>query len=85
MANIACGNAKLGLIHAMAHPMESHRLSHGLAVGIPLPYVMEFNLPACEGKLARMADVIGTSMPQMSLAEKAEAAIGDVLAQQLIQ
>lgn len=78
IAKIAFGNAKLGLVHVMAHPLESLHLSHGLAVGIPLAHIMEFNLPACEEKLARMAELIGATEPQMSLAEKAEAAVDAV-------
>ena len=78
MANIACGNAKLGLVHASAQPLGSYHMAHGLAIGILLPYVMEFNLPACEEKMARMAEVIGAGKPQASLSEQARAAVDGV-------
>lgn len=78
MANIACGNAKLGLVHAMSQPLGSYHLAHGLANGILLPYVMEYNLPACEEKLARMAEVIGAAQPHMSVSQKARRAIDSV-------
>jgi len=39
MANIACGNAKLDLIHALSHPLSSYHMAHGLANGILIPYV----------------------------------------------
>ena len=78
MANIACGNAKLGLGHAIAQPLGSYHVAHGLAIGILLPYVMEFNLPACEKKMVQMAEVIGVTKPQMSFSEKARAAVDAV-------
>lgn len=59
MANIACGNAKLDLIHALSQPLGRYHMAHGLANGILIPYVMEFNLPACEDKFAQMAIAIG--------------------------
>lgn len=78
IANIACGNAKLGLVHACSQPLGSFHVAHGLANAVLLPYVMEFNLPACEEKYARMAEVIGADKPWMTRAEKARAAIGAV-------
>jgi len=59
MANVACGNARLGLVHALSQPLGAYHLAHGYANGIMLPYVMEFNLPACEEKLAAMAIAMG--------------------------
>ncbi|MFC2069509.1 iron-containing alcohol dehydrogenase [Chloroflexota bacterium] len=58
MANIASGNAGLGIVHAMAGSYEV-KLPHGYQIGILLPYVMEFNLPMCERKLAQMALTLG--------------------------
>jgi alcohol dehydrogenase class IV len=75
MANIACGNAKLGLVHGLSESPESYHLAHGLSVGILLPYIMEYNLPACEEKLARMAEVIETAKPGMALSDKARASV----------
>ncbi len=75
MANIACGNAKLGLVHAMSQPLGVYHLAHGWANGILLPYVMAYNLPACEEKFARMAEVLEIGTPQMAQAEKAMAAL----------
>ena len=75
MANIACGNARLGLLHAATQFFGKYNLSHGLANAIFLPYVMEYNLPACERKLAIMADVTCVAKPGMSLFEKATASL----------
>ncbi len=71
MANIACGNAKLDLIHAISHPIH---IPHGLSNGILIPYVMEFNLPVCEDKYAQMAVAMGegqAGLTKSALARKA--------------
>jgi alcohol dehydrogenase len=75
MANMACGNARLDLIHALSHPLGSHHMPHGLANGILIPYVMEFNLPVCEDKFAQMALVMGESGTGMTVRELARKAI----------
>ena len=60
MANMACGNARLGLIHGMTNPMEGmFKISHGEAVGTLLPYVMEFNLPASHSRYVNLARNMG--------------------------
>jgi alcohol dehydrogenase class IV len=75
MANIACGNAKLDLIHALSHPLGSRHMPHGLANGILIPYVMEFNLPVCVDKFAQMALAMGEAAPGMTLEDLAGSAI----------
>jgi len=75
MANIACGNARLGIVHIMSQPLGAYHLGHGYANGILLPYGMEFNLPACGGKLAAMAIVMGEERSKYTQAELAEKAI----------
>lgn len=62
MANMACGNARLGLVHTMTTPMEGmFDVPHGIAAGTLLPYVMEFNLPASHRRFAMLAKSMGES------------------------
>ena len=75
MANIACGNTKLGIVHALSQPLGSYHLAHGYANGILLPYGMEFNLPACEEKLAAMAVAMGEDKMKYSQGELARKVI----------
>ena len=75
MAMIACGSAKLDLIHAMSQPLGRYHMAHGLANGILIPYVMEYNLAACKDKFAQMAIAIGEGSHRMSMSELAERAI----------
>jgi alcohol dehydrogenase len=56
MANMACGNTRLGLTHAMSMRMEGmFTIPHGIVVGTLLPYVMEFNLTASYERYAVQA------------------------------
>jgi len=73
MANISCGNTKLGLVHAFSFPFGNLHVPHGLACGLMLPFVMEYNLPSCREKFAEMAIAIGESPHQSEdvLADKA--------------
>ena len=75
MANIACGNTKLGLVHALSQPLGAYHLAHGYANGIMLPFVMEFNLPVCREKFAAMAVAMGEERMTSSTGELAEQAI----------
>lgn len=75
MANIACGNAKLGLVHALSQPLGVYHLAHGYANGIMLPFVMEFNLSVCKEKFADMAIAMGEDRLTYNTEELAEQAI----------
>ena len=75
MANIACGNTKLGIVHALSQPLGAYHLAHGYANGILLPYGMEFNLPACEDKLAAMACAMGEDRTKYTRGELAQRAL----------
>ncbi len=76
MANMASGNARLGLVHAMATAMEGmFKIPHGIAVGILTPYVMEFNLPVAHKRFADVARAMGEPDDGRSIRELAPAAI----------
>ncbi|MFC2056002.1 iron-containing alcohol dehydrogenase [Chloroflexota bacterium] len=74
MANIACGNTGLAIGHGMASVHEV-KLPHGYKVGVLLPYAMEFNLPACEHKLAQMAITLGEPTCGVSISDLAKSAL----------
>lgn len=49
----------LGAVHSLAHPLGAmHDIQHGLANGVILPYVVAFNRPAIEAKVARIAHAL---------------------------
>lgn len=60
LTNLACGNAKLGLTHAITHPLSGlWAMPHAVAITIMLPYIMEFNMPAAVGRFADIAIALG--------------------------
>jgi alcohol dehydrogenase class IV len=60
MANIACGNARLGLAHSLSIPLEGKLdLAHGIGVGVLLPRVLAFNAEANAARARAVADALG--------------------------
>lgn len=61
-AGTAIENSMLGACHACANPLTAHYgLTHGIAVGVMLPHVIRFNVPAVGplyGDLARGAGLV---------------------------
>ena len=84
MANMACGNARLGLNHALTWPISSlFGVPHGLANGIMLPYTLEYILPAAIPQLSRIAMALGVvseGREQEKLAQDAVTCIKQLMA-----
>ena len=50
----------LGAIHALSHPVGAlYHTHHGMTNGVFMPYVLAFNRPAIEDKIARLAAWLG--------------------------
>ena len=50
----------LGAIHALSHPVGAlYDTHHGMTNGVFMPYVLAFNRPAIEAKIARLAAWLG--------------------------
>ncbi len=59
MANIACGNARLGHGHALSLPLEGQLdLPHPYGVGVLLPHVIQFNLAVLPHKVRPLAEAL---------------------------
>lgn len=81
MANIACGNARLGHGHALSLPMEGHLdLPHPYGVGVLLPHVVEFNLAVLPDKVKPFAEAVGVDTLGLSRQETIEAAVDAIRA-----
>lgn len=62
MGGIAFANARLGLVHGLAHPIGVITgLAHGLICALLLPFVMRFNLETSTIKYADLARAAGIS------------------------
>jgi alcohol dehydrogenase class IV len=60
LAGIAFGNSGVAAVHALAYPLGARfHVSHGVANGLLLPYVMECNLSADLNRYAYIAEILG--------------------------
>ena len=60
VAGLALNIAALGYVHAIAHQLGvKYHLPHGRANAIVLPYILDFNQHAAEGRLALLARELG--------------------------
>lgn len=70
MANIACGNARLGHGHALSLPLEGHLdLPHPYGVGVLLPHVVTFNLAVLPAKVGPLAEALEVETAGLSRQE----------------
>ena len=70
MANIACGNARLGHGHALSLPLEGQLdLPHPYGVGVLLPHEMSFNLAVLPEKVRPLAEALGVGTAGLSRQE----------------
>ena len=61
-AGKAFGNSSVALVHGMARPLGAQlHIPHGLANGLILPYVVEFNSMAAPEKYAEVARLLGAA------------------------
>ena len=77
-AGIAIGNAGTNIVHALAYPLQGqHRVTHGVANSLLLPYGMEFNALSNLTKFAAVAETLGEPVaglsPRSAAAKSAEA------------
>jgi len=81
LAGWAFSNAMVGLVHAMAHSLGAVcGIPHGLANGLILPHVMEFNLSETPGLLADIGMAMGVANQGMSSAAAGETAVREMRA-----
>lgn len=79
VAGMGFSNVGLGLIHGMAHPLGAmFDIPHGVANALLLPYVMQFNMESSMEKYADIAVAMGVDVQNLSLKEKAQAAVDAV-------
>jgi alcohol dehydrogenase len=80
-AGTAFGTAGTAAAHAIQYPVGAlTHTPHGLGVASLLPYVMEFNKPACVAEFAQVADAfgVGAGEPAETRAARAIDAVDDL-------
>lgn len=69
----------MGAVHVLAHTLGGiHKVPHGIANALFLPYVMEFNRIACRERSARIASFLGEPIEGLSLDAASQRAVGSV-------
>lgn len=59
LAGMAFSNCGVALVHALEYPLGGkYHCSHGAGNGLLLPYVMEFNRPTCEPRMAQIGRLL---------------------------
>jgi alcohol dehydrogenase class IV len=72
LAGIAFGNSGVAAVHALAYPLGARfHVSHGVANGLLLPYVMECNISAEPIKYTHIAEILGVTIKGMEPLEAA--------------
>ena len=78
-AGISLANAGVGAVHALAYPLGGQfNVPHGIANGILLPHIMEFNVPGDVAKFAEVAALLGEQVECLSLVDAAYLAVDAV-------
>ena len=78
-AGAAFTRAFVGYVHAIAHNLGGmYNTPHGLANAVILPYVLEWYGDSVYQRLAKLADLIKITKPEMSIEEKGKAFIDEI-------
>lgn len=76
LAGMAFSNAGLTAVHALEYPVGvATGCTHGAGNGLLLPYVMEYNIPACPERLVTVARLLGEAVDGLSVWKAAERAV----------
>ena len=66
-------------VHALSYPLGGKfHIPHGVSNAILFKHVMEFNLDACEERLAGLCDLIAPELAGKSVRERAEHTIAEI-------
>lgn len=79
LGTMAIRSSGLGAIHALSYPPAmKYKLSHGLAIAIMMPFVMEYNLISNPEKFGAVALAMGEREEKSSIMDKAKASLKGV-------
>ncbi len=79
LAGMSFSNSGLGLSHATAHALGSiYDIPHGRANSLMLPYILSYNLPAVQDKVARLLPVLASRQAGLSTYQTARQ-VGEII------
>ncbi|MGG1573212.1 iron-containing alcohol dehydrogenase [Fictibacillus sp. NRS-1165] len=80
LAGVAFSQSRLGNVHAISHTLGGvFNIPHGIANAALLPFVMNFNLPACAEQYKDIAIALGVDVSNLTKMEAAQKAIEVVI------
>ncbi|MFZ5945710.1 MAG: iron-containing alcohol dehydrogenase [Bacillota bacterium] len=72
-------NSENGIVSSMAKPLEGYlNIHHGIACGVMLPHVMQWNLIANPDKYALIAELLGEEVSGFSVIDRSAKAVSSV-------
>jgi alcohol dehydrogenase len=79
LGGVAIAVEGVGAVHALAHTLGGmHKVPHGVANALLLPYVMAFNRVGCLDRFARIASLLGEPVKGLSLDVASQGAVESV-------
>ena len=80
LAGMAFAQSKLGNVHAISHTFGGvFNIPHGIANAALLPYVIDFNIPACPEKFRDIAIAMGQDVSGLSAIDAARTVVKAVI------
>jgi len=76
LSGMAFNNGLLGITHSLGAAVSGHaHVSHGMAISALLPYVMDYNLPACLERYRDIAAAMRARVDGLTLRDAAKASV----------
>jgi alcohol dehydrogenase class IV len=76
LAGMSFSNASTCTVHGLARPLGAHfHVPHGLSNAMFLPEGMEYTIPACPEKYAKIAQAMGENVKGLNVFEAAEKSV----------
>ena len=79
LAGMAFSTCGVAVVHALEYPIGAAlHISHGEGNGQLLPFVMRYNMPFCQERIARVGQLLGADVSGLSVEQAAEQSIEEV-------
>ena len=80
LAGVAFTNAGVCTVHAMAYPVGGQwHTPHGITNAVILPAVVEFNIPGAPERFARIAQLLGENVQDLSVMDAAQKSVNAII------
>jgi alcohol dehydrogenase class IV len=63
LGGLAITRAGTTAVHALSYPLGKRNIPHGVANGMLLPWILDYNLPACQDKMMELVPYLDSKKP----------------------